>query len=316
MSSSSAHFGLSIGSGVGSSLLAGSSVGSTGGGSSSGQAATAFAGLGAQVSSFQTNASGRLPSLQPQPQQQHGYHHPHHYAGAATRRHKFIRRLLNFRQMDFQFALSQVADLCFRPKEAYRNIYYHRQTKNQWARDDPAFMVVLITVILISAICFSLRFSLGVGGFFKFFLWSVFVDFLGTGLVIATCCWAFTNRFMRTHTLHGVEQSVEWAYAFDVHCNAFLPLLLILHVLQLVLLTPFIMNTPDFFSALVCNTLWLVALTYYTYITYLGYAALPFLERTVYFLYPVALSFISYIISLLIGWNITRSVFRFYELEF
>lgn len=33
-----------------------------------------------------------------------------------------------------------------------------------------------------------------------------------------------------------VDQNVELGYAFDVHCNAFFPLLTILHVLQLILI--------------------------------------------------------------------------------
>ena len=45
-----------------------------------------------------------------------------------------------------------------------------------------------------------------------------------------------TNKFMREQITHSVDQSVEWAYAFDVHCNAFFPLLLILHGLQLFLI--------------------------------------------------------------------------------
>lgn len=33
------------------------------------------------------------------------------------------------------------------------------------------------------------------------------------------------------HT-HSLEQKVEWLYAFDVHCNAFVPLFLFQSVLQ------------------------------------------------------------------------------------
>jgi len=33
-----------------------------------------------------------------------------------------------------------------------------------------------------------------------------------------------------------VGQEVEWAYAFDVHLNAFFPVLMILHCLQLFLI--------------------------------------------------------------------------------
>lgn len=32
-------------------------------------------------------------------------------------------------------------NLCLDPKRVYKNTSYHKQTKNQWARDDPAFTV-------------------------------------------------------------------------------------------------------------------------------------------------------------------------------
>ena len=32
-----------------------------------------------------------------------------------------------------------------------------------------------------------------------------------------------------------MEQRVEWLYAFDIHCNSFFPLFIMLYVVQLVL---------------------------------------------------------------------------------
>lgn len=92
-------------------------------------------------------------------------------------------------------------------------------------------------------------------------------------------------------------------YAFDIHCNSFFPLFLLLYVLQFFLL-PFLLN-GGFVSTLVSNTLFLVALSYYHYITFLGYSALPFLENAVYFLYPVGALVIGYILLLLANVNCT-----------
>ena len=36
-----------------------------------------------------------------------------------------------------------------------------------------------------------------------------------------------SNNFLRTKQPFAVDEKVEWAYAFDVHCNAFFPLLLV-----------------------------------------------------------------------------------------
>lgn len=41
--------------------------------------------------------------------------------------------------------------LCVSPKTAYRHTSYHKQTKNQWARDDPAFVVVLCMLVAAAA---------------------------------------------------------------------------------------------------------------------------------------------------------------------
>lgn len=64
-----------------------------------------------------------------------------HTAGA--KRYKYLRRVLHFRQMDFEFALWQMFYLITSPQRVYRNFHYRKQTKDQWARDDPAFLVLL-----------------------------------------------------------------------------------------------------------------------------------------------------------------------------
>lgn len=57
-----------------------------------------------------------------------------------------------------------------------------------------------------------------------------------------------------------MPEEVEWAYAFDVHCNSFFPLVLTLHVVQLVLMP--IITLHNIVSVLVANTLYLVAVRY------------------------------------------------------
>ena len=44
--------------------------------------------------------------------------------------------------MDFEFALWQAVYLIVNPQVVYRNFHYRKQTKNQYARDDPAFLVL------------------------------------------------------------------------------------------------------------------------------------------------------------------------------
>lgn len=62
------------------------------------------------------------------------------------------------------------------------------------------------------------------------------LDFFLSGLVISTALWALSNRFFThsSHT-HATDQTVEWAYSFDVHTNSFWPVFLELYLAQLVL---------------------------------------------------------------------------------
>lgn len=61
-------------------------------------------------------------------------------------------------------------------------------------------------------------------------LYVVFVDFLLVGVIVATIMWLLVNRLFRANQY---EQDVEWAYAFDIHINAFFPPSLLLHFFQL-----------------------------------------------------------------------------------
>lgn len=69
-------------------------------------------------------------------------------------------------------------------------------------------------------------------------------------------------------TERGAE-SLEFGYAFDVHCNAYFPLFLLLHVVHLCAL-PLVLADSHASCLLACALYWL-ALSYYTYLTFLGY---------------------------------------------
>lgn len=157
---------------------------------------------------------------------------------------RFTRRLVHIRQMDFEFALWQMLYLLIQPSKVYKNFIYRKRkplrwiiskkkleffsgTKDQFARDDPAFLVLLALSLLFSSIFYAYALGLEKIGFFTFFLWSVFVDCIGVGVVIATVLWWVSNRFLRKVR----DQDVEWGYCFDVHLNAFFPMLILLHVI-------------------------------------------------------------------------------------
>jgi hypothetical protein len=68
---------------------------------------------------------------------------------------------------------------------------------------------------------------------------------------------------------------------------------------------------------LLSNTLYAVALSWYWYITHLGYRTLPFLSNTEVFLFPIAVIVLLYIILIIgyplnFGCNLSRVMARFY----
>ncbi|KAG0035765.1 Protein unc-50 [Podila clonocystis] len=222
----------------------------------------------------------------------------------------FLRRLFRFPHMDFQFALWQMVYLCISPRIVYRNIHYHKQTKNQWARDDPAFMVILSGVLCCSAVAWGLVYGHGMMGILRMILYMVFVDFVVIGVVVATICWTIANRFLARASVYSTEQSVEWQYAFDIHCNAFMPVIALLYIIQMVFMKVLV---KDFWiCSLLGNTLYMVAIVYYCYITFLGYNALPFLRHPEMFLYPITIFVVLYVIALILGINVSAKVLAMY----
>ncbi|GJQ68150.1 hypothetical protein Trydic_g10725 [Trypoxylus dichotomus] len=176
--------------------------------------------------------------------------------------------------MDFEFAIWQLVYLFIAPQKVYRNFQYRKQTKSQFARDDPAFLVLLSFWLLFTSIGFAIVLDLTFFRFIIFLLYVIFVDCIGAGLLIATIFWYISNKYFR----RGTDQDVEWAYTFDVHLNAFFPPLTILHFCLLFFYTGLIGDHSKFL--ILGNTFWLIAACYYIYITFLGYSSLRFLQHT------------------------------------
>mmetsp|Transcript_39010 Transcript_39010/g.69889 ORF Transcript_39010/g.69889 Transcript_39010/m.69889 type:complete len:255 (-) Transcript_39010:145-909(-) len=218
---------------------------------------------------------------------------------------QYLRRVVKPKQMDFEYTFWLMLQLCISPKTAYKSTAYHKKTKNQWARDDPAFVCVCCILMAIAAVAYCVTFGDGIGHSLLTVLSAVVVDFLLIGCLIATACWFISNRFLRkrqTHS-HAVEQHVEWLYAFDVHCNSYFPLFILLYVAQY-FLSPFLLWN-SFLPAVFSTALYAFAFTVYHYLNFLGYSALPFLEHTEVFLWPVGALLFMIPFSLISGFNPT-----------
>lgn len=231
---------------------------------------------------------------------------------ALQRRFLYIKRIFKFRHMDFEFAIWQMIYLFVSPKKVYRNFSYHQATKRQWARDDPAFLVLFSGWLFVASIIFSVALQLTPVEGVKLFLWVVFIDCIGFGLVVAGILSILVNKYLRYPGGEKNKEKVEFAYAFDVHLNAFFPLLIILHVVQL-LYTP-LAHTSPFLGRFFGNSLWLIALLYYFYITFLGYSALPFLRGTVVLLSPIVCVAVFYLVSLFYpSLTLSEMLINFYQ---
>lgn len=125
---------------------------------------------------------------------------------------------------------------------------------------------MLSLALALSSVAFALILDLSLAAFVKFLLWVVLVDCIGVGAVVATLLWTLANNFLRKVK----DEDVEWGFAFDVHLNAFFPVLILLHVATPALFHIAI-NHPFFLSRFLGNSIWFIACSYYLYITFLGY---------------------------------------------
>ncbi|KNB42980.1 hypothetical protein JH06_3201 [Blastocystis sp. subtype 4] len=183
----------------------------------------------------------------------------------------YLKRIFSLRQMDLDYSFSQMIQICISPTKVYKMTAWRKQTKNQWARDDPSF--ILITLFFVASISAAYSIAIRPGCvtclmYTKSLIQSVFFSLLA-GLVIATISCYWINHSMRIQRPHSPEQFVEWLYALDIHFNAFFPALLIMGVLQYVIL-PFIVRA-QFMSTFVADIACIAAICYYCYITFLGY---------------------------------------------
>jgi len=216
----------------------------------------------------------------------------------------YLRRIVKYRQMDFEYSFWLMLQLLVSPKTAYRQTTYHKQTKNRWSRDDPAFVVICSLFMAVSASAYCISFGASVGTSIYNILAAVAVDFILLGVGTSTLCWWLANNYLLagkgSHT-HTVEQRVEWLYAFDVHCNSYFPVFLMLYVVQY-LLSPLLL-ARTFISSLLAIALYGFALSYYHYMNFLGYSALPFLQETDMFLYPIGVIALLALLAFLFQFN-------------
>jgi len=235
---------------------------------------------------------------------------------------QYLSRLTDFSQMDIQSALDQMKSLLSltptQTQKVYKMAYYRKQTKNHWARDDPAFAALQILFLVLSscAYCIAFRSESMISSSLRFGFHSVAINWFLSGVVIASIGRSIANQHLTVHSSNShVHQSVEWLYAFDIHCNAFFPAFVLLYGVQFFLL-PLVLGI-SLMALILSNTLYVLAFGWYFYVTHLGYRALPFLSNTEVFLFPIAAVLFVYVLNFFLypfgfGWNASRIMAHIY----
>ncbi|KAJ5152879.1 uncharacterized protein N7482_009357 [Penicillium canariense] len=203
-----------------------------------------------------------------------------------------------------------------------------KQTKNTWHRPDPSFTYVLSFFLLLTALAWGLAYTPSFGAIVRLSLLFIFVHFIGSSLLISAIGYFAIGRLFGPNgpaaSLAGLRGSrgrrrgaaqglfvqpgekdqLEFGYCFDVSNRAFFPLYLHLYVVQFLLLPLLTRSPSNFLATFLGNSLYLSALIYYTYITFLGYNALPFLHNTELLLIPILFFAALWLVSLIAGWGV------------
>ena len=131
------------------------------------------------------------------------------------------------------------------------------------------------------------------------------------GALAATLTSTVANHYFLAFHPHSVPQKVDWLYAFDVHCNAFVVFFLLVGVVQYLTL-PLVL-AHGFFPAVAANSLYLAAGIGYVNVTFLGYLALPFLnkDKVTSLLYPALLLLLTWTTACLLKVNAARFMLGF-----
>ncbi|CAM9317768.1 unnamed protein product [Discosporangium mesarthrocarpum] len=229
----------------------------------------------------------------------------------------YLRRVVDYHQMDLEATADQMVTLLtVNPQGVYKTAYYRKQTKNHWARDDPGFAVLQALFLIVATCAYGVVFNTrGFWGYVGLLMHGILLHWLLCGVIMSSSCRWLANGQLLQHRSHSVLQEVEWMYAFDIHCNSFFPLFVLLYVVQLLLLP--ILLGRSIAALVLSNTLYAGAFSIYFYVTHLGYRALPFLHKTEVFLYPVVGIVVLLVVSIILAplglsVNATRAVASLY----
>lgn len=106
--------------------------------------------------------------------------------------------------------------------------------------------------------------------FFCFIIFGVFIGFVLKYYYFDLIIRYLIEKYLRNEeATFSKGQSVESIYAFDIHCNAFVPFYFFTNILQFLCL-PIILN-EGYLATVISNILYTIGILYYFYVTLLCY---------------------------------------------
>ena len=129
---------------------------------------------------------------------------------------EYLRRVLRFQHMDFEYTVWQMLYLCVNPTRIYRTTTYHSRTKHQWARDDPAFVVVVLYLLLVAVLSWCLAFGASGVDVVTTTLYVACVDFFALSALLASAGWWLSNTYLND----AVTGTTEWSAGSGVGLQA------------------------------------------------------------------------------------------------
>ena len=189
-------------------------------------------------------------------------------------------------------------------------------------------MLIQAALCAAASVAWSVAFATSAGQVLTALLKSVFVDLFLVGAAVATLCRIVCSRLAdgsaavataaqttptptATATATGgavggvaaTAQRVEWAYCFDVHCNAYFPFFLATRVCGF-FAAPFLLSSSlGALAAVMANTLYAAAAAYYCYVLFLGFQTLGNLRDARVFLLPVLAVLVAWLVVTVLGAN-------------
>mmetsp|Transcript_5161 Transcript_5161/g.5298 ORF Transcript_5161/g.5298 Transcript_5161/m.5298 type:complete len:279 (-) Transcript_5161:28-864(-) len=215
----------------------------------------------------------------------------------------YLKKLLYFSQIDFHSAYVQLL-YCFKPQEINEVARVRKHLKNQWARDDPGFVLVILLNIILTSVAYCLAFN-SMDRLFSVVFKQFFLYFLVFGLAISFVLRYLIETYYKNEDLTMNKiQNIEYFYAFDIHSNSFVPFYFCVSTVQFILL-PILVNDGKA-SLVLGNTLYATGSLFYLMVTTSGYFSLPYIKRTSTVSKIIWLVVIFFVIITLMKVNIAR----------